>query len=66
MLILRRKVGEKIVTTYPDGTQIEYVIMGVRGDKIRVGVHAPDDVTIHREEIQARVDAGLPPLRSSK
>ena len=60
MLILTRRVGESAITTHPDGTQVEVVILGVKGNQVRVGFKAPKEVSVHREEIQARVDAGLP------
>jgi carbon storage regulator len=47
MLVVSRKVGEKIVI---DGG-IEVVIVGIRGDKVRVGVEAPKSVTVVREEL---------------
>ena len=51
MLILTRRVGEKLMI----GDDVSVVILGVKGNQVRIGVHAPDDVEIHREEIYARV-----------
>jgi len=56
MLILTRKVGETIVI---DGN-VKVVIMGIEGKNIRIGVDAPRVVTVHREEIQERIDNGEP------
>jgi len=56
MLILTRKVGETLVI---DGN-VKVVIMGVEGKNIRIGVDAPRVVTVHREEIQKRIDNGEP------
>jgi len=56
MLILTRKVGETIVV---DGN-IKVVIMGIEGKNIRIGVDAPRSVTVHREEIQERINKGEP------
>jgi carbon storage regulator len=47
MLILSRKVGEKILLS----GGIEVVIVGIRGDKVRVGVEAPKSVAVLREEL---------------
>lgn len=55
MLILSRKKNESIILTL-GGVRVEITIVELRGDKARVGVTAPDDVTVHRAEIQAIVD----------
>ena len=47
MLVVSRKVGEKILLS----GGIEVVIVGIRGDKVRVGVEAPKSVTVVREEL---------------
>lgn len=47
MLVLSRKKGEKIVV----GTNIEVTIVEIRGDKVRLGIVAPKDVPVHREEV---------------
>lgn len=47
MLVLSRKQGERIRIN----DDIELVIVEIRGDKVRVGVEAPDDVPVHREEV---------------
>lgn len=47
MLVLSRKKNESIVI----GTDIEIVVVEVRGDKVRLGVQAPKDVPIHRREV---------------
>jgi carbon storage regulator len=57
MLVLSRKVNEKIVVTSPDGTLITLMLVEIRGDKARIGVDAPKSWSIHRAEIQALVDA---------
>jgi carbon storage regulator len=51
MLILTRRVGEKLMI----GDDISVTVLGVKGNQVRIGVHAPCDVEIHREEIYARV-----------
>ena len=53
MLILSRKIGEKIII----GDDITLTIFGVRGNQVRVGVDAPIEVPINREEIHQRIQA---------
>ena len=55
MLVLSRRVSETIIITAPDGTQLTLMLVKVRGDKARIGVDAPKNWIIHREEVQARV-----------
>jgi len=57
MLVLSRKVGETIVITAPDGTQIVLMLVEVRGDKVRIGIAAPRTYTVYREEIQQRISS---------
>jgi len=52
MLVLSRKTGEKIVI--PD-LGIELTVLEVRGDRIRLGISAPDNVKVHREEVWQRI-----------
>lgn len=47
MLVLTRKLGEKIMI----GDSIIVTVVSVKGRQVQIGVDAPDDVTIHREEI---------------
>ncbi len=56
MLCLKRSVGEAVICRTPDGTEIRVEVIEIRGDKVRLGVEAPREVTVHREEIQAKVD----------
>ncbi|MGE0625620.1 MAG: carbon storage regulator CsrA [Pseudomonadales bacterium] len=51
MLILTRRVGEKLMI----GDEISVTILGVKGNQVRIGVHAPSNVAIHREEIYDRI-----------
>ena len=55
MLILTRRVGE----TLNIGDNVQVTVLGVRGSQVRIGVKAPKDVAVHREEVFERIhDAG--------
>jgi len=51
MLILTRRVGETLVV----GDDVTVTVLGVKGNQVRLGVNAPKDVTVHREEIYQRI-----------
>jgi carbon storage regulator len=51
MLILTRKVGEVLVI----GDEIEVTVLGVRGQQVRLGIKAPKDVSVHRQEIYDKI-----------
>ena len=51
MLILTRKIGETVVI----GDEITLTVLGVKGNQVRVGVKAPRDVSVHREEVYMRL-----------
>ena len=55
MLVLSRKLGEAIVI----GNGITVTIVEVKGERVRLGVSAPPEVTIHREEVERKIEAGL-------
>jgi carbon storage regulator len=55
MLILTRKVGEIVIND-----DIKVTILGVKGMQVRIGIDAPKDVQVHREEIFKRIQAGSP------
>ena len=51
MLILTRRVGESLMV----GDQVSVTVLGVKGNQVRIGVNAPRDVAVHREEIYQRI-----------
>ncbi len=59
MLILTRRVGETLMI----GDSVVVTVLGVKGNQVRVGITAPKDVAVHREEIYQRIhreeDAGV-------
>jgi len=57
MLVLGRKVSEQILITSPNGTRLDLMVVEVRGDKVRIGINAPRDWTIHRREVQEKIDS---------
>jgi len=51
MLILTRRVGETLVI----GDDVSITVLGVKGNQVRIGIKAPKDVSVHREEIYERI-----------
>jgi carbon storage regulator len=51
MLILTRRVGETLIV----GDDVTITVLGVKGNQVRIGVNAPKDVSVHREEIYQRI-----------
>ncbi len=51
MLILTRRVGETLMI----GDNVSVTVLGVKGNQVRIGVNAPKDVSVHREEIYERI-----------
>lgn len=51
MLILTRRVGETLMV----GDSVSVTVLGVKGNQVRIGINAPKDVSVHREEIYLRI-----------
>jgi carbon storage regulator len=53
MLILTRRVGETLMI----GDEVTVTVLGIKGNQVRIGVNAPKDVSVHREEIYLKIQA---------
>ncbi len=53
MLILTRRAGETVMI----GTDVTITVLGVKGNQVRIGINAPKDVAVHREEIYERIQS---------
>lgn len=51
MLILTRKVNETLMV----GDEVSVTVLGIKGGQIRIGINAPRDVSVHRQEVYERI-----------
>lgn len=62
MLILTRRVGE----TLNIGDDVSLTVLGIKGNQVRIGIKAPPDVAVHREEVAERLRQGEVSRRKSE
>ena len=53
MLILTRKIGESLII----GDDVEITVLSIRGNQVKLGVNAPKEIAVHRQEIYERIKA---------
>ena len=62
MLILTRRINETLVI----GEDVFLTVLGVKGNQVRIGIAAPKDVTVHREEIFVKIKAQQEALNAGR
>ena len=61
MLIVTRKLQESVMI----GNDVTVTVLGVKGNQVRIGINAPKNITVHREEIFERIRSEQRPARSA-
>ena len=51
MLVLTRRVGETLMI----GNEVTVTVLGVQGGQVRIGINAPKEISVHREEVYMRI-----------
>jgi carbon storage regulator len=61
MLVLSRKLGESLIV----GDEVKVSILSVSGNQVRIGISAPKEVSVHREEVYIRINKHSPEEKNS-